>query len=265
MNQKISAPLKEVFQAPAPKRKEAFLRTLPRPKISNRAFILMQASFLPKWVWALSLLPFAGMLAATFFIGSAYSVEGIHSIGKIYSIQNISSTKNIFPAEKSALWTLSALMPFAALSAVAGSSRSKACHMAELEMASRFSLKSVVLARMGIIGILHLLVLCLLVPLVSLRDGRALWQTGTYLLTPYLLATLLSLWCTRLIHGRESGYACLGVALLVSGLSLFTQESAAFLYRREHLSWWVAALLFLTVLTAREYARNIQNCQQFCC
>ena len=66
--------------------------------------------------------------------------------------------------------------------------------MSELEMAARFSLKSVVLARMEILGIVHLLVLLFLIPVCARLHGTSVFQTGLYLLVPYLLTADAGLW-----------------------------------------------------------------------
>ena len=54
--------------------------------------------------------------------------------------------------EKDVLWIISALIPFIAMSILTENARSGIYLMAELEMAARFSLKSVILARMEILG-----------------------------------------------------------------------------------------------------------------
>ena len=50
---------------------------------------------------------------------------------------------------KNTIWTVSAFVPFLGLSAVTENSRSMVYAMSELEMSARFSLRSVILARMG--------------------------------------------------------------------------------------------------------------------
>lgn len=231
MNRKQKKALAEAFRAPAPVRREAFLRTLPPGKISNMAFLLTQASYLPPWIWGLCCLPLLALPNAR-LIG------------------------------KSALWVFCALIPFVAMSAVTACTRSLSCQMSELEMASRFSLKSVVLARMGITGLFHLLLLCLLSPLVWRLDGQAILQSGLYLLTPYLLTTLLCLVCTRRFRGREALYACTGTSLMVSSLNIFLLERLPGLYRREYVLWWMAVVILLLFPILHEMRRTIHETEE---
>lgn len=95
---------------------------------------------------------------------------------------------------KDVMWGISALLPFAAVSVVTEQNRFHIFLMSELEMAARFSLKSVVLARMEILGIVHLLVLLFLIPVCARLHGASVFQTGLYLLVPYLLTADAGLW-----------------------------------------------------------------------
>lgn len=226
------ARLAEAFCPPPPDKKENFVASLPRQRISNARFLLIQAGYLPLWVWGVCLLPFPLLLL------------------------------NAWLMAKSTLWMLSALIPFVAMSAVAENTRSALHHMAELEMASRFSLKSIVFARLGIVGTSHLLLLCVLAPFVSHSEKIALWQSGLYLLTPYLLTTFLSLICSRRLRGREALYACMGVSVMVSCLSIFLQEKMPFFYQKKFVFWWLAALLFLILPILWEYRQSIYQTEK---
>ena len=68
---------------------------------------------------------------------------------------------------KDSVWVISSMLPLIALCAVTESARSKTYGMAELEQASRFSLKSVMLARMGIMSFLHFIIFITLIPFVG--------------------------------------------------------------------------------------------------
>ena len=50
--------LRQAFSVPAPKKKRAFLRTLPRQEVGLGTLMLSQAAYIRKWVWAMSLLLF---------------------------------------------------------------------------------------------------------------------------------------------------------------------------------------------------------------
>lgn len=229
MKRKIKKALKHAFEAPAPRSKELFLKTIPQPRSSRRSFILSQIGYIPLWVWGAS---FATLLIALF---SAHFMS------------------------RNTLGVISACIPFVASSAVAESGRSTVYRMAELEKASLFSLKSVALARLGIIGLSHLLLLGLLCPLASVGSLLSTLQTGVYLFVPYLLTTTMSLTFTRKFHGRETIYLCLGIAVLVSGLCIMAQSKFYLLYRQEYFSGWAGVLIALTFFTAWGYYQTIQK------
>lgn len=111
MRQALKKELKRAFEAPQPVRKKAFLRTLEQPKTSVFAFVLSQLGYIRRWVW---------LVSALVFILSMMGAAGL-------------------PADT--VWIASALMPLLALTVVSESGRSENYEMAELEMATRFSLR----------------------------------------------------------------------------------------------------------------------------
>ena len=232
MKRKIKKALKHAFEAPTPLTKKPFLKTIPQPRSSRQSFILSQAGYIPLWVWGVS---FATLLIA------------------IFSARFMS---------KNTLGIISACIPFVASSAVAENGKSTVYRMAELEKASLFSLKSVALARLMIIGLSHLLLLLLLCPLTSTRSQFSMLQTGIYLLVPYLLTTTLSLAFTRKLHGKETMYLCLGIAAMVSGLYIMAQSRFYLLYQREYFSRWIGVLITLLAFTAWGYYRTIQKTEE---
>lgn len=229
MKRNIKKALKNAFEAPEPVSKELFLRTIPHPKISNRAFVLAQASYIPIWVWGVSFITFMVALISSHYI------------------------------KKDTLWIISACIPFVAMTAVSENSKSAVYKMAELEIASRFSLKSVVLARLAIIGLAHLVLICLLSPLAGIGNIAATLHAGVYLLVPYLLTTSLSLACTRRFHYRETNYICMGMAVMVSGLCIFTQINFHFFYQKDYFHWWIGLLIVLSLFTVSGYYKTIQK------
>lgn len=232
MKRKLKKALKSAFEAPTPLSKELFLKTIPQPRSSRRTFILSQAGYIPLWVWGIS---FATLLSAIF---SACFMS------------------------KNTLSILSACIPFVASSAVSENGKSTVYRMAELEKASLFSLKSVTLARLGIIGFSHMLLLCLLCPLASVGSLFSILQTGIYLLVPYLLTTTLSLVFTRRFHGTETMYLCLGIAVMVSGLCIMAQSKFNMFYRQESICWWIGIVIALSALTAWGYYKTIQRTEE---
>lgn len=232
MNQPMKKALQAAFEAPPPRNKHIFLRSLRQPPISYAQFVLIQAFYIRKRVWGLSFLIFTASLLGACFM------------------------------EKDLFWVISALIPYLAVSAVAENARSDVYGMSELEMASRFSLKIVILARMGILAISHFLLLCLLIPLGHRSGASTMLQTGVYLTVPYLLTTSGGLWILRKINGREGIYACLGIAVIISTLHIVIQNTIFNLYQAAAFPWWTAILTGLILLTVFEYRKTIYRTEE---
>ncbi len=230
----IKVLLQSAMEAPAPKRKEQFFRTLPREehRVSNLSFMLSQAAYIQRWVWLISILVLAGAVWGAGFY------------------------------QQEAVWMISALMPFAAMSALAENSRSTVYNMAELEMASRFSLRSILLARMSIVGLVHLILIAILVPFAGSRQMMSMGRTGVYLLVPYLLTNVLGLYFSRKMHGVGNSYFFLGIASLVSVLGFVARSVAPILYESQQFGWWLAVLVLLLGMTISAYRKILVQTEE---
>lgn len=217
MNKQIKQSIQIAFEAPKPnqQKKARFLRTLPQPQISMWQFILIQTAYLRKWILFLSVSLLFPALIGAYYI------------------------------EKNTLWVVSAFIPFLGLLAVTENARSMVYGMNEFEMSARFSLKSVILARMGILGALDFFVLCCLTPLCSIGNHFSLFQTGIYLLVPYLLTVNINLWITRCFHSKETVYSCMGVAVIISGANAGLHFIADSVYQFSYIKWWSVLFIFL--------------------
>lgn len=214
--------LQILFQAPVPRKREEFLAGRPWLSMSHSAFVLAQAAYIRKWVWVLSVAMFGILVAST------------------------------ARWQREALWIAAGMMPFLALIAAQEHMRSAMYNMTELELSTRFSVKSIVLARMGLLGSFHLLLLFLLLPLLVLYGQTGILRTGVYLLVPYLMTTFLSMVWVRRVRGREGLYLCLGIAVLVSNLQVVGGNVADW-YRGQLFLWWLVALALLLAGNAWEY------------
>ncbi|MCI9297888.1 MAG: hypothetical protein HFI10_10670 [Lachnospiraceae bacterium] len=217
MNKQMKRSIQKAFEAPQPNQQEKarFLETLPQPQTSMWKFILIQATYLRKWT-----LLFSVLLLFPALIG-AYHIE------------------------KNTLWLVSAFVPFLGLLAVTENARSMVYGMNEFEMSARFSLRSVILARMGVLGLLDLLIFCCLIPLCHIGNHFSLFQTGIYLLVPYLLTITIGLWITRCFHSREAIYGCMSVAVLISGADMEIHLIVDFVYQSSCITWWFVLFVLL--------------------
>ena len=222
MKQQLKMELKYMFEAPEPLHKKEFLRMLEQPKVSMLTFVLSQIGYIRRWIWIVSVLVYA-----------------------------ISVMEAAWMAADT-VWVISALMPLLALTVVSESGRSENYEMAELEMATRFSLRSVILARLGILGMENLVILGLLLPVGIWRQGSGVFQVGVYILFPYLMMTFAGLSVVRRIHGREAVYICIGIAVCISFFVLVLHGSIPQLYQADSLVWWIAAIFLSYIGTMRQ-------------
>lgn len=223
MKQALKKELAQAFQAPPPLHGKEFLRKLHLPGISMAEFILLQTGYIRRWVWGVSALVFVTSLAGSLLL----SVN--------------------------MLWAISAFTPLLALTVLSEGGRSENHGMAELEMATRFSLRSVLFARMGILGMENLALLCLLAAMGLRNNMFSPLQAGVYIITPYLLASFTGLWTVRTVRGRESMYLCAGITACISVSIFFSHMAVPQIYQENYLVWWMMGALLLCVGTIRQY------------
>lgn len=221
MKRRLKNELKQVFEAPKPLHKKDFLRTLEQPRLSIPVFVISQVGYIRRWIWIVSVVIFGLSIMSTSWLSA------------------------------DTLWMISALMPLLALTVVSESGRSENYGMAELEIATRFSLRSVALARLGILGMENLLLLGLLLPVGLWRQELGMIQAGAYILLPYLLMTFAGLSIVRWFRGREAVYFCAGIAVCIGFCVMVLHSSIPDWYRTHALAWWGVCVL-LCIGTARQ-------------
>lgn len=221
MKRKLRDELKKVYQAPPPERKCAFLHQIALQPIHTGHVVWSQISYISKLEWLLSILLFSITIMINYFFETA--VFGM---------------------------TL-ALMPFLAVAAVSECMRSVVYGMDELEMAARFSLKSIILARMFMIGIENLV----LVIIFSVFMHGGLLLTMLCLAVPYLITTYGSLLIVRKVSGKEGIYICISYSAAVSMLVGVGFLNYAWIYQEQFVYFWMAAVLLLTFANFKEGRR----------
>ncbi len=229
MNKDLKRALKESFEVPEPVKKKAFLRSIPKPSVSGFEFVCTQARYIQKWVWGISFLIFA-----IAFIGFRW-------------------------VEKNLLWCISSFMPLLALAVLTECGRAEFYKMAEFELSTRFSMKSVVMARLGIIGISTLILLCVVTPFIAINSKITIFKTGVYIICPYLLTAFLGFCAVRNIHEKESFYVCIGIAVAVSGANVILSQTFTMLYEGKNFIWWIGALVVLFIGTTNQCYKMIKQ------
>lgn len=235
MNMKMKKNILKVLQAPMPdgQVKANFLRTLPKLKISTWQFLLRQAAFLRKRTLFLSLL-----LLIPAFAG----------------FQDLNPNT---------IWMISSFIPFLALLAVTESTRSAMYGMSEFEMSTRFSIKSVILAKLSMWGIIDFIIFCCIIPLCYLNGQISLFQTGIYLFVPYLLTANISLWITRHIRSREYIIYCMASSILISGTNVGLHFMAGFVYHLSYFHWWLFMAILLIGGMVYEVFHTIKETEEY--
>ncbi|MBO4901004.1 MAG: hypothetical protein J5509_12025 [Lachnospiraceae bacterium] len=227
--------LADAFNAPEPKNKKEFLKTIRPREVSTMKMLVQQASYIRISVWLL-----AAAIIILAIAGSLAMIDG---------------------TEK----TIASLMPFTAAIAVLEMKRSVKYNMIELEMATRYSLRSVVLARLSVIGLVAMIVLLVSAPVIAAAFGGEVIYTAMHILIPYLITMIVSLRIERTIAGRQTGYTSLAVAAIVA-MSIYWASFNQWLIIRllEAVEkWGVAITLILIALTVMEQWKTINNVEAF--
>lgn len=252
-NQKLIFILEEAFTAPEPEKKTEFIKKAQLPKLSTFAFMLQQVFYIRKITWLIS-----------FFI-SVCAFLCADAIGK------------------DCVWIISSMVPLLAVCSITESARSKTYGMAELEQASRFSLKSVMLARMGIMSFLHLIIFAVLIPFAGSRMRRmeagngmltivqdSIWRiegTGLgvsiYLFVPYLLTSVLCLMTVRKMQGKEINYVCMGISVGVGLINFILKASLPAMYEEKAVIWWFGVGIYLGIVLCGEYRKMVGITEEF--
>ena len=227
MKREIKAQLKSVYEAPPPLHKKEFMQKWNRPQMNTWEVMRSQAAYIRKWIWALS--------AAIFMITV---------IGATTAVANLT-------------WVISAFTPFLAVTVIAECGRSEQYEMAELEMATRFSLRSVLFARLWILGVENMILLCFLMIVGIWKGESAPFQAGMYILTPYLLTSFIGLCIARVYKGREAIYFCAGAAAAIGSFVFMERDVIVRTCEGYSTVTWGCMMALLAGCVVRQYRNMI--------
>ena len=232
--------MKMIYEAPVPQGKEAFLQKIERmgkeewrqeEELSCWKVLGIQIGYIRKWNWLVSVLFFAVVIVAE------QSVKG------------------------RTLWGLSAFVPYLALMVVAEGLRSTRYRMEELELASRFSVKYILLARLGALGLFQLCLL-LLMPFLCITRREAILEIGIHILLPWISTVFAMFLMIRKMHGRESHSLCVGTAVIVSGACLTFGIMNVSMFDLAGAGVWTLLLVSGAVLAGREVYQFIRQSEE---
>ncbi len=224
MERKKREELAAYFEAPKPERKQAFVRQFEMPKMNLWHVTVMQARYVSRWVWIFSAL----------FFGAAFLTAQL--------------------AEQRYVHLVLGFVPFLVMFSVTESIRSYRYGMEELELAARFSLKSIIMARMLVLGLGNLAVLAGVMLVLSSQVR----MNPVYFMTPYFLTAGGGLYIVRKVRGKEGSLLCFGLAAFVCAAVSYLPWQFQGLYLPQNVWIWACACAAGLMLTIWESLRTIR-------
>ena len=224
MKRKLKKELAEYFDAPKPEQKQMFVRKYGSQKINLFHMAVTQTRYISKWVWV-----FSGLL-----FGVTYLVAKISHPGYVSMVLGF--------------------VPFLVMLSVTESMRSYRYGMEELELSARFSLKSILLARMIMLGLGNLVLLAAIAFLLKSK----LQINMVYVMTPYFLTAGGGLWIVRKFPDKEGTYLCFGLATLVCVLQMSLSWQFHVIFTAEYAWVWMCVCVVGMIATVRESWRMIR-------
>lgn len=228
MERRRKEELNVYFEAPKPMEKRRFLRQFGAKKIQMLPLIVMQIKYISKWVWVIS----------GIFCGITYAVLEV--------------------VELKYLSMILALIPFLVMLSVTDSMRSYQYGMEELEASARFSLKSIVMARLLIFGFENLLVLLIMTELLNTH----IEFHAVYIFVPYFVTAGGSLYIVRNIRGNESIFFCCALAVFVCGLQILLPWQYKECYLPQYIPIWAIVCIIGVFITIKESYRTIRMTEE---
>ena len=235
-NERIIKHLKEICSTSEPEEKKAFFQGLEdqgltsrRPEAINHGeFLLRQFFYVGKWIWLLSAVL---LLCIT---GICYGNTGNYPF---------------------------ALTPLLAVGILVETGRSFRWKMAELEYTARFSLRSVMLARMFLVGIVETAGLLAVIWVVRPWFSYSLIRVFLYMMVPYLAASLLGSVYERK-NRSDNSWGSIIICFMSSGLFAAAPYCLSSLYEERFTVIWTMAfilLVFSLVVSMRRWICELEE------
>ena len=224
MERRLKEKLGKFYEAPKPQKKQEFIRRFGVQKIDLPRLVLMQARYISKWTWMVSTLFCVLIYMATYVMEERY-------VSIIYGV-----------------------VPFLVMISVTECTRSYRYGMEELELSSRFSLKSIVMARMAMLGIGNMVILMIIANILGQREGYHV----LHILTPYFLTAGGCLYVVRIVRGSENTFLCFLLAMSVSFVQMLVSWRFRELLMQDYTPVWLVCFMIGVLMTAKESYRTIR-------
>ena len=228
--------IREFCNTPRPEKKREFLQHLKEhgmmnrrlPVMSHGEFLAGQLFYIGKWIWILS-----GFLLL-FITWVCCRHPGNYPF---------------------------ALTPLLALGILLETRRSFRWRMAELEHAARFSLRSVMLARLFLAGTVNTAGLLIIILIIRPYFSYSLIRVFLYMMVPYLTASWSGSVYER-IHRSDHGLGSILICVLSSAFFAAAPAFFSQLYEERMTVIWAAAFILTACSLAgnlREWARHMEE------
>jgi len=231
-NKELILQIREICHSPLPENKREFIQQLKEQGMINRRppvmghweFLAGQLFYIGNWIWLLS-----GILLVC-ITGICYRYPMNYPF---------------------------ALTPLLAAGILLETSRSSRWKMAEFEHAARFSLRSVILARLFLLGTVNTAGLLIVILIVRPCFSYSLLRVFLYMMVPYLTASWLGSVYERM-HRMDQGLGSTMICILSSAFFAAAPALLSQLYEERMTAFWGAAL----VLTVCSLAGNLREWMQ---
>ena len=159
------------------------------------------------------------------------------------------------------IWPVSAMMPFCMLILTNEMNRSAKHRMHEFEMATLFSAKAALMARVLIIGLVQLGILLFTIPTACVRADMTLFQAAFYMLCPYCLSACLNLGVLCRMHGENAEYVCIAVSSMVSVLFVVLTNLSRMLLLADSGCFLLLSVIFMVIaaIEAKKYLNQMEE------
>ncbi|NLM50047.1 MAG: hypothetical protein GX196_03740 [Clostridiaceae bacterium] len=230
---KLKSMLKEAFEVPQSPNKARFIDKIYSPGMPLYKFILIQAKYIRFWVYL------SGILV---LLTALYILFGFDDVNH--------------------LWIISSIIPFGVLCGINEVNRSEKYKMTEIELATRFSKRMLVLSKMFIIGSVDFIILTLLIPAFFVFSKGVFY--GYYILCPFLISSYLCMIASRKQNGDATSI-CAGISFFVSVFFVFIEkiDLAGFIASNMVLNFAVVVLLLGLILN--ECKLYLTKVEEFSC
>ena len=231
-NKELKQMLKEAKMEPDTESRDEFLEQIYEPDLSVRSFVKSQFCFIKGYVWLMSGVLFLLLLL---IIGNAKYQEQI--------------------------WPVSAMMPFGILILTNEMNRSRKYRMHEFEAATLFSAKAALMARVFVIGLVHLGILCFTIPAACVKVDMTFFQAAFYMLCPYCLSACLNLGVLCRAHGENTEYICIAVSAGVSVLFMTITNVSRMIRLADNGFFLLLSVIFMivAVIEAQKYMKLMEE------